>query len=231
MTKISIIIPTLNEEESLCILLNELTKYEEDIAEIIIVDANSSDNTLEIAKNYKCKIIIQENKLGYGDAIIKGINSSTCDFSLVIDGDGSKNPIYIKNLLNKIIETKSDFVFAERYGNEAGSLDDTLLTHIGNRIFTNLGKIFFGIKMNDILHTFFICKNSAFKKIIFNHLDFGFCVELPIETERLKLSYKNLPTIERKRLAGKVKVRSFVDGFKILKSMILIFFTSKRKNF
>lgn len=231
MTKVSIIIPTLNEEESLIILLNELTKYEEVIDEIIVVDANSNDNTLKVANNFNCKIIIQEKKIGYGDAIIKGINASKCNYSLVLDGDGSKNPSYIKDLLDKIIKSKSDFVFAERYGKNAGSLDDTLLTHIGNRIFTIIGKIFFKIKINDILHTFFVCKNSSFKKIKFNHLDFGFCVELPIEAERLKFIYDGLPTIERKRLAGKVKVRSFVDGYKILKSMILIFFTSKRKNF
>ena len=231
MTKVSIIIPTLNEEESLNILLNELTKSKEDIDEIIVVDAKSNDNTVQVAKNFNCKIIIQEKKTGYGDAIIQGVNASKCNYSLVLDGDGSKNPLYIKDLLDEIEKSKSDFVFAERYGKNAGSLDDTLITYIGNRIFTNLGKIFFKIKMNDILHTFFICKNSSFKKIEFNHLDFGFCVELPIKTERLKFNYKSLPTLERERLAGKVKVRSFVDGYKILKSMILIFFTSKRKNF
>ena len=230
MPKISIIIPTLNEEESLSILLNELTKYNDYIDEIIVVDANSNDNTLNVAKNFNCKIIIQKEKLGYGDAIIKGIYASNCRYSLILDGDGSKDPIYIKDLFNKIVNSKADIVFAERYGKNAGSLDDTLLTHIGNRIFTNIGKIFFKIKMNDILHTFFICKNSSFKKITFKYYDFGFCVELPIEAERLKLNYQCLPTIERKRLAGKVKVRSFADGYKILKSMILIFFTSRRKN-
>ena len=62
MSKVSIIIPTLNEEESLIILLNELTKFKELIDEIIVVDAKSKDNTLEIAKNFNCKIIIQEKK-------------------------------------------------------------------------------------------------------------------------------------------------------------------------
>ena len=228
MTKVSIIIPTLNAEESLKILLNEINKNSENVREIIIVDAQSSDKTIEISKSYNSKIIIQNNKSGYGDAIIKGINASNSEFSLVLDGDGSKNPIYINSLLSKIIKSKSDFVFAERYGENASSLDDTLLTYIGNRIFTWLGKIFFKIKINDILHTFFICKSSSFKKIKFNHLDFGFCVELPIEVERLNFTYKSIATTERKRIAGKVKVRSFVDGFKILKSMISIFFTRKR---
>ena len=223
MAKVSIIIPTLNEEDSLNILLNELSKFSEYINEIIVVDGQSDDDTIKIAKKFNCKTIIQQKKLGYGDAIIKGINESNSDYSLILDGDGSKNPIYIKDLTEKIINSDSDFVFAERYGQGAGSLDDTILTHIGNRIFTLIGKIFFGLKLNDILHTFFICKNNKFKQINFKFNDFGFCVELPIKVNKYKFKYTSIPTIERKRISGQIKVRSFVDGYKILFSMLKLF--------
>ena len=223
MTKISIIIPVLNEEDSLKILLNELIKFKEIIKEIIVVDGQSSDSTVQIAKNYGCKSIIQKKNFGYGDAIQVGVNVSISEYCLILDGDGSKNPIYIIKLLERILKTKSDFVFAERYGKNAGSLDDTLLTYLGNRIFTILGKLFFNLKLNDILHTFFICRRSQFNKIDFILKDFGFCVELPIKVHKNKFRYSTIPTIERKRIAGKIKVRSFVDGFKILKSMIRLF--------
>ena len=223
MTKVSIIIPTLNEEDSLNVLLNELLKFNDNIYEIIVVDGQSNDKTIEIAKKYNCKIIIQQIKLGYGDAIIKGINEANSDYSIILDGDGSKNPTYIKNLIEKIVNSNLEFVFAERYGQGAGSLDDTLLTLIGNRIFTLIGKIFFRLKINDILHTFFICKNEKFKKINFKFNDFGFCVELPIKVHKGKFRYNSIPTIERKRIAGKIKVRSFVDGYKILISMVKLF--------
>jgi len=229
MTKVSIIIPTLNEEDSLSVLLKELSRFNEDIYEIIIVDGQSSDDTIKIAKKFKCKIIIQERKLGYGDAIINGINEANSDYSIILDGDGSKNPIYIKDLIEKIINSNSDFVFAERYGQGAGSLDDTLLTHFGNRIFTLIGKIFFGLNLNDILHTFFICKNDKFKYINFKFNDFGFCVELPIKVHKSKFKYTSIPTIERRRIAGEIKVRSFVDGYKILISMLKLF-TNINKN-
>ena len=94
MTKVSIIIPTLNEEDSLNVLLNELSRFNEDIYEIIVVDGQSSDDTIKIAKKFKCKIIIQERKLGYGDAIIKGINEANSDYSIILDGDGSKSNLY-----------------------------------------------------------------------------------------------------------------------------------------
>ena len=55
-------------------------------------------------------------------------------------------------------------------------------------------------------------------------------MKLPIKVEKYKLTYEGIKTIERKRLAGQVKVRSFVDGFKILCSMIELFFTNFSKN-
>ena len=229
MKKISLVIPTKNEEQSLPILLKEIKNYDELIGEIIIVDGQSSDKTIEVAKKFNCKIIYQKKDTGYGDAVINGINASSFEYTVILDGDGSKNPFYISHLYKKIIDEQLDFVFAERYGKNAGSLDDTLLTYIGNRLFTNLAKILFNIKVNDILHTFFICKNECFKKIFFEYFHFDFCAELPIKVHIYKLNYKSIPTIERKRIAGKVKVRSFVDGMKILKTIVILFTASIRK--
>ena len=226
MNKVTIIIPTKNEEESLKVLLSEINKlkFKNIICETIIVDANSTDGTLKIAKQYQCKIIVEKEKKGYGSAIIEGINNSNSKYAVILDGDGSKNPNYIYDLFMAIEKRNDDFVFASRYGKESGSQDDTLLTHFGNRIFTNLGKLMFKIKINDILHTFFICKIEIFKKIKFKYNDFSFCSELPILVAKLKIPHSEISTHERKRIAGKAKVNSFIDGFIILKSMINLFF-------
>ena len=81
----------------------------------------------------------------------------------------------------------------------------------------------FGLKINDILHTFFICKTSKFKNLKFKYSNFSFCVELPILVNKFQYKYSEIPSHERRRIAGKVKVNSFIDGFIILKSMISIF--------
>ena len=229
MNKVTIIIPTLNEADSLKVLLEEINKlsFKKLIEETIIIDANSTDDTQIVAKKYQCKLILEGDKKGFGAAIIEGNCNSKSFYSVVLDGDGSKNPNYILNLIKSIEENNDDFVFATRYGKEAGSEDDTWLTYFGNRIFSNLGKIMFGLKINDILHTFFICKTSKFKNLKFKYSNFSFCVELPILVNKFKYKYSEIPSHERRRIAGKVKVNSFIDGFIILKSMISLYFNIK----
>lgn len=56
-------------------------------------------------------------------------------------------------------------------------------------------------------------------------------MKLPIKVEKYKLTYEGIKTIERKRLAGQVKVVYCIDGFKILYSTNELFFTKFSKNF
>jgi len=223
MKNISIIIPARNEEASLKILLKKFLLYRKFYKEIILVDGQSSDKTVEIAKNNNCKVIKQKG-LGYGAAIIEGVKAVKTKYFIIFDADGSKDPRYLIRFHKKLKKDKSDIVYAERYGIGAGSLDDTLITHIGNRIFTNIGKIFFNLVLNDILHTFFLCEVKKFNEIDFKYKDFSFCVEFPIKVKRHNFLCSYIPTIEKKRYSGVPKVRSFIDGLKILNGMIVLFF-------
>jgi hypothetical protein len=54
-------------------------------------------------------------------------------------------------------------------------------------------------------------------------MNFGFCAGLPILVSKYNKKYTQSDTIERKRIAGEIKVRSFIDGYKIILSMIKIF--------
>ena len=71
-------------------------------------------------------------------------------------------------------------------------------------------------------------KTECFKKLNMNSNDFRFCVELPIKMHISNMSYVSMPSKEKKRIAGKKKVKAFKDGFLILISMVKLFFL---KNF
>jgi hypothetical protein len=117
-----------------------------------------------------------------------------------------------------------DFIFASRYESNSGSEDDTILTLIGNYIFTYIGKIFFRLNVSDILYTFLIGRTNKAKKLNLSQKDFSFCVELPIKAKKNEMKLGSINAFERKRIAGKKKVNAFRDGFLILSCMIKLFF-------
>ena len=220
MSDLTLIIPAKNEKESLPKVLDELENF--DFKKNIILE--SSDKlTIEAVKNYNCKVVFQEST-GYGDALRKGIETVETEFFCVFNADGSFDPKELNLMITKIKNDKYDFVFASRYEKNCGSEDDTIITLIGNYIFTFLGKIFFKLEITDILYTFVMAKTSCARKLGLRARDFSFCVELPIKAKRAGYKICTTKSFERSRIAGKKKVNAFKDGLKILLSMIKLFF-------
>jgi glycosyltransferase involved in cell wall biosynthesis len=220
MSDLTLIIPAKNEKESLPKVLDELKGF--DFKKNVILEA-SDKLTIEAVKTYDCKIIYQDS-IGYGDALKKGIETIETEFFCIFNADGSFNPKELDQMIKKLKNEKYDFVFASRYEKNCGSEDDTLITLVGNYIFTFLGKIFFKLKITDILYTFVMARTSCAKKLRLTAKDFSFCVELPIKAKRANYKICTSKSYERSRIGGKKKVNAFRDGLKILFSMIKLVF-------
>ena len=218
MINLTLIIPAKDESESLPKVLEEIRVFE---CEKIIILEESDLKTIKVAKNFNCKIVYQSSK-GYGNALIEGMNNVKTEYLCIFNADGSFDPKYLNRML-ELCKNNLDFVFASRYLDEGGSDDDTLLTKVGNFIFSTIGNIFFSLKLSDILYTFLLGKTESFKKLELKSKDFCLCVEMPIKAKH-KMSFIDVPSYERKRIAGKKKVNEFRDGLKILLYMIKSFF-------
>ena len=221
MNELTLVIPAKNEAESLPMVLDELKKYNYKINIILHI---TDLGTIQAIREYDVNIIYQEN-FGYGDALINGIKQCETKYFCIFNADGSFNPSEINQMLKTLQFKKLDFIFASRYGANSGSDDDTVLTLVGNYIFTYIGKIFFKLNITDILYTFVIGKTEQAKKLNLDQKDFSFCVELPIKAKKMKMQLGSINSYERKRIAGKKKVNAFKDGYLILKHMIKLFFT------
>ena len=219
MNNLTLIIPAKKEKESLSKVLDELKPYN---YKIVVVLEKEDYETIESIQDRECEILFQ--KTGYGDALIQGINFIETELFCIFNADGSFNPIEIKQMLKILHSNNSDLVFGTRYEKGCSSEDDTLITSIGNFIFTNLGKIFFRLDISDILYTYVIGKTEKVKNLNLRSKDFVFCVELPIKANRSNLLLSNSKSNERARIAGTKKVNAFRDGLKILLGMIKLFF-------
>lgn len=219
MKQLTLIIPAKHESDSLPSVLEELKKF--NVRKIIIIDNTDNKTKLSI-KKFKCKIIKQKSK-GYGSAIIEGIQNVKTKYCCIFNADGSFNPNDL-NIMTKKIRSGHHFVFASRYLKGGSSDDDTLVTFLGNQIFSFIGKIFFKIKISDILFTFVAGHTTKFKNLRLAYNDFRLCVEIPIKIKKNKFSYTSIPSHERPRIAGIKKVNAIKDGFLIMCALIKLYF-------
>lgn len=115
---ISIILPTLEEEENIGKLISEIFSVLDEFEniEIVVVDDNSNDGTVKVVQDkidngFPVRIFINEQKLGLGKSIGVGLQSSSNEIIVVMDSDFTHKPLEITNLI----------LIAELYGFASGS--------------------------------------------------------------------------------------------------------------
>ena len=211
MQDLTLVIPAKYESESLPIFLNEIINL--DCKKLIVLEADDA-KTMNSIKDFDKIELLFQNKKGYGAALIEGILNVTTTYFCIINADGSMNPKYLNEMLNKTKNKNLDFLFASRYEKPGGgSEDDSLLTLIGNYFFTKIGNIFFSLKISDILYTFVMGKTKSFNELKLLSNDFTLCVEFPIKAQRKKLILGTLPSFERARIGGKKKLTNLKTGY------------------
>ena len=220
MNNLTLIIPAKNEAESLPKVIDEIKKYNYNV-DIIVHETDTS--TIKSINSLDVEIKYQKN-FGYGDALIYGIRNCQTQYFCIFNADGSFKPSEIIDMVQKLEKDKLDFVFGSRYQKNSGSDDDTIVTLIGNYIFTLIGKIFFKLNISDILYTFVLGKTKSANDLNLTQKDFSLCVEIPIKAVRNNMKISSISSHERERIAGKKKVNAFKDGFLILIYMIKLFF-------
>lgn len=167
--KVGIVIPTLNEEKSIGLVINDLRKeLTEFDYEIIVVDGRSSDKTISIAKKMGVRIIYQKNK-GYGEALFAGYLYATkelnCEILVTIDADGTYSAKDCAKIINKIKSYDADYVVGRRLVNEKNM---TPSHRLGNRIISWTIRNFLNIDLKDTQSGLF-----GFRSYLTDNIDLG----------------------------------------------------------
>lgn len=220
MPKIKVIIPAYNEQDSIANVIRDIPKT---VEEVIVINNNSTDNTVINAKNAGATVLTENNK-GYGYACLKGMDyiaklSEKPDIIVFLDGDYSDYPEELTKLVAPIINDNIDFVIGSRVKElrEGGSMTPQQV--FGNWLATFLMSLFFNAKFTD-LGPFRAIKYN--KLVALNMVDktYGWTVEMQLKALKQKLSYIEIPVRYKQRIgvskvSGTVKGSIFA-GFKIL---------------
>ncbi|APA63857.1 glycosyltransferase family 2 protein [Maribacter sp. 1_2014MBL_MicDiv] len=211
MTDIKVIIPAFNEADSIAHVINELPKT---VSEIIVVNNNSTDDTVKNAKAAGATVLT-ENKKGYGYACLHGLDyvakkSKQPDIIVFIDGDYSDYPEELDKVVAPILENDIDFVVGAREKSlrEEGSMTPQQV--FGNWLATFLMRLFFGAKFTD-LGPFRAIKYEKLKELNMEDKTYGWTVEMQLKVLKKKMTYAEVP-VRYKRRIGISKVSGTVKG-------------------
>ena len=206
--KISVIIPALNEEESIASVLRDIPR---NIAtEVLIVDNGSTDRTAEVASSLGVRVV-SEPRRGYGVACLKGISElQNPDIVVFLDADFSDFPEEMNLLVQPIIANEADLVIGSRtLGNHE---QDAHPPHarFGNWLAGTLIRWFFNFQYTD-LGPFRAIRYSSLQTLQMKDRTWGWTVEMQIKAIRKKLRIREVPVSYRKRI-GKSKISGTIIG-------------------
>ena len=222
MVKISIILPTINEEKGIGKTIDSINldyfKQKGWDYEIIIVDGGSKDKTIEIAKKKGAKIIIEKRK-GYGRAYKTGLSQLSGDIIVTGDADATYPFDKIHKYIQILLDENLDFITTNRFANlKHGSM--SLKHRFGNLVLSLTLRLFFLINIKDSQSGMWIFRRNTLDKIMpLEYFNDGmpFSEEIKIEMFTNKhIKAKEIPSELRIR-EGEVKLQSFRDGWRNLK--------------
>lgn len=218
--RINIVIPTRNEEENIGNVIYELKALGYD--DILVIDANSRDRTVEIAKELGASVILQRG-IGKGAALREAFLHDFVDGDIIVmmDADGSMRAKEIPRFI-KALDSGADVVKGSRFLPLGYSEDMSVLRRFGNRVLLLLVNIIWGASYTDLCYGFGAFRKNALAKLSpeLSSTNFEIEAEICIKARKLNLKVKEVPSVELRRNSGKSNLSTFGDGFRILKSIV-----------
>ena len=207
---ISVVIPAFNEEQSIGKVVNDISR--DIVKHVIVVNNNSTDNTVEIARKAGA-IVLDEPRKGYGWACLKGIEKCKTlktDIIVFLDGDYSDYPEEIALVIAPIIEQDMDMVIGSRVlgVRERGSLMPQQI--FGNWLATKLIRLFYHAKFTD-LGPFRAMKFESLEKLKMADKTYGWTIEMQIKAAKQNMRFCEV-AVNYKRRIGKSKVSGTIKG-------------------
>ncbi len=206
--EISVVIPCLNEAETLEAVISEVQAaiHKHGLsAEVIVADNGSTDGSQEIAIGLGARVVAVIEK-GYGSALRGGIMSARGKYIVMGDADGSYNFSDLNSFVVKLQQG------AMPWKNQ----------HFGNPLLSSLVRLFFRRGVGDVNCGLRAFTKPAFMKMNLQTTGMEFASEMPIKALIMRLRIAEVPTILRPDgRSRKPHMRPWRDGWRNLRFMLV----------
>lgn len=225
--RVAVLIPALNEEQSLPALLAGLPN---DLGAVVVVDNGSTDRTPQIAAEQGA-IVVHEPVRGYGAACLAGIAALGAlpkppEVIVFLDADHALGPMQVKELAGPILGGEADLTLGTRVPDP--ELGGSVLVHAkaGNRLVLGLVRLLFGYQYSDMA-PFRAIRSRSLAQLSMDDRNWGWTLQMQIRAVRLGLRILEVPFVHRPRSAGVSKISGSVVG--TVKVGAKMFFTLARE--
>ncbi len=225
---VSIIVPVKNEAANLREVLPRLPR----VHEVIVVDANSVDGSVDVAREVLPEVlIVRQTRKGKGNALAAGFLAATGDVVVMFDADGSADPAEIPAFVQALVDG-ADFAKGSRFTTGGGSEDITRLRSLGNHGLNVVANLAFRTRFSDLCYGY-----NAFWRDLVPTLDLpaldlpapengmlwgdGFEIETVINCRMAAAGVRitEVGSVELSRIHGESNLRTFSDGFRVLRTI------------
>jgi len=204
---IACVIPMLNEERSIGLVINEIPSF---VDTIICVDNGSTDASAEVARAHGATVVT-ESERGYGAACLRGLQACpSFDVICFVDGDYSDHPEDLLLVLEPVCSGSIDMCIGSRVtgSSEQGALLPQAV--FGNWLSTRLIGMFWGVRFTDLGPMRAITR-TALDALRMEDRNYGWTVEMQIKAAAKKIRCAEVPVRYRKRI-GESKISGTIRG-------------------
>jgi hypothetical protein len=217
LRRVSVVIPTLNEVES---IIHVLAAIPAEVREIIVVDGLSTDGTANAALAARTDVrVVHQQVRGKGAAIRAGVHAASGDYIVLMDGDGSTDPAYIATFA-RVLAGGADYAKASRFLPGSGTDDMPFHRRVGNWAFVQLSRFLFGTQFTDITYGYNAVRRDN-REAMALEID-GWAQEIVtnLRMVRYGMRVEEIAAFEHRRIAGAAKLRTWSAGWAILCAMV-----------
>ena len=206
--KITVIIPCLNEEQGIELVLRRMPDF---VDEVIVVDNGSTDRSSEVARSFGAKVI-RETVRGYGRAYKSGFASASGDIIVTLDGDHSHPPDAISYLLEAFLHLDVEFLSASRF--PVRDRQSMSLKHkVGNIILSLAMSALYFRWVRDSQSGMWVFRRSMLNGMNLESDGMAFSEEIKIEALKSdRVRFAELSILYTSR-TGEIKLNPWRDGF------------------
>ena len=214
---VSVVIPAMNEAENLPYVFKTLPDW---IHEVVLVDGNSSDNTVQVARELwpDVKVVKQVGK-GKGDALISGFAACTGDIIVMVDADGSADGQEIVSYVSALV-SGADFAKGSRFANGGGTDDMTPIRKFGNWVLCTIVNAKFGARYTDLCYGYNAFWKHCLDKITLDCTGFEIETLMNVRVVKAGLRVQEVPSHEYLRIHGVSNLSAVRDGLRVLKVIL-----------